>query len=101
MNVIRNRILTEETYIKVIAAFTGIGTAVGMYDGLKNLKSTSGFKDPLFQRTTTEKIMCIARDGFLGGGIGLITGVTIPVWLPFTTVATGFYTADFIYNYIF
>ena len=101
MNFIRNRILTEETYIKVIAAFTCIGTTVGMYDGLKHVESSRDFKNPLSKQIITEKIIYIACDGLCGGATGLIAGLTIPVWLPVTTVATGLYATNLIYKNIF
>ena len=96
MNFIRNRLLNEELYFKVIVAFTVTGSGLGIYEGLKESRLYTAKYPTDIPETIIKSTLC----GITGAGCGFVVGATSPLWIPIAITSTGFYCSSYIYNKI-
>jgi len=92
MNFIRNKLFTEEMYVKVVTSFVVTGTGVGIYEGVKESKRS--------YTSYYNKIVDSTISGISGAGIGFLLGTTSPIWMPICIATSGVYGVNFIYDRI-
>ena len=96
MNFIRNRLLNEELYFKVVVAFTVTGSGLGIYEGLKESRMSTAKYNPDIPETIIKSTL----SGLNGAGCGFVLGATSPLWIPVAIASTWVYCSSYIYNKI-